>query len=221
MLRETEFDNSARSPGTPLLSFPSKRRSLKLQSLLFSKAKAGKIHSRFPIQMNFARFYNNPLPIWMTVMKMLGLPVHFVKFSIRSKQAPLLALVVAGVITALVWSVNGFARSRSSAHGVNPAKKEQRGCCSDQPATPRRMIGTYYTTEDGFQSTLILNNKGPNQIMVTPILHSQTGQTFTASPVAVGSQSSPEVDLNLLARWPGHSFAPAASNSLTKADCWR
>jgi hypothetical protein len=68
------------------------------------------------------------------------------------------------------------------------------------------MIGTYYTTEDGFQSTLVLNNKGPNQIMVTPILHSQNGQTFTAPPVAVGGQSSPEVDLNLLASIAGPPF---------------
>jgi len=100
-----------------------------------------------------------------------------------------------------------FVTKRSSAHGVASAKKNQQGgCCSDQPAVPRRMIGTYYTTEDGFQSTLILNNKGPNQIMVTPILHSQNGQIFTASPVAVGGQSSFEVDLNLLASIAGPQF---------------
>jgi hypothetical protein len=107
---------------------------------------------------------------------------------------------------AILVAVSVFVAKRSSAHGVAPAKKEQGGCCSDQPAVPRRMIGTYYTTEDGFQSTLILNNKGPNQIMVTPILHSQNGQTFTASPVAVSGQSSSEVNLNLLASIVGPKF---------------
>jgi len=68
------------------------------------------------------------------------------------------------------------------------------------------MIGAYYTTEGAFKSTLILNNKGPNQIVVTPILHGQNGQTFTASPIAVGGQSSSEVDLNLLASIAGSQF---------------
>src|ERR1700741_4912160 len=131
--------------------------------------------------MNFARFYNNPLPIWRTVMRMLSLPVHVVKFSIRSKRSPLLVIAIVSVM-AILMVVSSFVAKRSSAHVVATAKKKQQGCCADQPAVPRRMIGTYYTTEDGFKSTLILNNKGPNQIMVTPILHSQNGQTFTASP---------------------------------------
>jgi len=106
----------------------------------------------------------------------------------------------------MLLAVSMFVAKRPSAHVVNSAKKKRQGCCSVQPAVSRRMIGTYYTTEEGFQSTLILNNKGPNQIMVTPILHSQNGQTFAASPVAVGGQSSPEVDLNLLASIAGPQF---------------
>ncbi len=136
---------------------------------------------------------------------MVNSPINFVKFSIRSKRSPLIAVAVASV-TAILVAVLIFVAKRSSAHVVAPAKKKQRGCCSDQPAIPRRMIGTYYTTEDGFQSTLVLNNKGPNQIMATPILHSQMGQTFTSSPVAVGGQSSSEVDLNLLASIAGPQF---------------
>ena len=138
-------------------------------------------------------------------MRMLSLPVNFVKTSIGSKRSPLLA--IAGVsVVAILLAVSVFVAKRSSAHGVNSAKKKQQGCCSDQPAVSRRMIGTYYTTEDGFQSTLVLNNKGPNQIMITPVLHSQMGQTFTASPVAVGGLSSPEIDLNLLAQVAGPQF---------------
>lgn len=93
-------------------------------------------------------------------MKMLSWPVNFVKVSIRSKQALLLAVAVVSVM-AILLAVSIFVAKRSSAHVGATAKKKQQGCCSDQPAVPRRMIGTYYTTEDGFQSTLILNNKGP------------------------------------------------------------
>jgi hypothetical protein len=138
-------------------------------------------------------------------MRIVGLPVDFIKFSIGSKRSLLLAIAVVGMI-AIFASISIFVAKRSSAHAGASSKKKQRGCCSDQPAIPRRMIGTYYTTEGGFQSTLVLNNKGPNQIMVTPILHSQTGQTFTGSLVAVGGQSSSEVDLNLLAQTAGPQF---------------
>lgn len=138
-------------------------------------------------------------------MRILSLPVDFVKVSIRSKRSPLLAIAVVSVMATLL-AVSIFVAKRSSAHSINSAKKKQQDCCAEEPAIPRRMIGTYYTTEDGFQSTLILNNKGPNQIAVTPILHSQNGQTFTGSPVAVGGQSSQEVDLNLLASIAGPQF---------------
>jgi hypothetical protein len=138
-------------------------------------------------------------------MRIVDLPVNFVKFSLGSKRSPLLVVALVGVMAVLL-AVSIFVTKLSSAHGVNSAKKKQQGCCADEPAIPRRMIDTYYTTEDGFQSTLTLNNKGPNQIAVTPILHSQTGQTFTASPVAVGGQSSFDLDLNLAARVAGPQF---------------
>jgi hypothetical protein len=143
-------------------------------------------------------------------MQLVDLPARFFKFSNRSKQSQ---LIVTSVVSAMAVFLMGsiFVTKPSSAHGVNThgvnsAKKKQQGCCSDQPAIPRRMIGTYYTTEDNFESTLVLNNKGPHQIMVTPILHSKNGRTFTASPVAVGGQSSSEVDLNLLASVAGQQF---------------
>jgi len=114
-------------------------------------------------------------------MRMLSLPVNFVKISIGSKRSLLLAVAFVSVMTILLAG-SVFVSKRSSAHGVNSAKKEQRGCCSDQPATPRRMIGTYFTTEDGFRSTLVLNNKGPNQIMVTPFYTVRTARHSQLRP---------------------------------------
>ncbi len=138
-------------------------------------------------------------------MRIVNLPANFVKFSIRSKQSSLLA-VAAVIVMVILLAVPIFFAKRSSAHGVNFAKTKRQGCCGEQPAILRRMTGTYYTTEGGFKSTLILNNKGPNQIVVNPVLHGQNGQTFTASPVAVGGQSSSEVDLNVLASIAGPKF---------------
>jgi hypothetical protein len=138
-------------------------------------------------------------------VRILRLPINFVKISIGSKRFPLLAIAIMSVV-AIPLAVSVFVAKRSSAHGANFATKKRQGCCGEEPAIPRRMIGTYYTTEDGFESTLILNNKGPNQIAVTPILHNQDGQTFAGSPVAVGGQSSSKVDINLLASIAGPQF---------------
>jgi len=68
------------------------------------------------------------------------------------------------------------------------------------------MIATFYTTDDGFQSTLVLNNKGPNWIAVTPILYGWNGHSFTAPAVNVEGQSSLQVDLNKLAGNAGPQF---------------
>jgi hypothetical protein len=153
-------------------------------------------------------------------MRILSSPVYFVKISIGSTRSLLLAAAFLSVLAVLV-AVSMFVAKRSSANVVNSAGKKQQGCCSDLPTVPRRMIGAYYTTEDGFRSTLILNNKGPNQIVVTPILHSQSGQTFTGSPVAVGGRSSSEVDLNLLALSAGPQFTSGSFEFTYEGRLWR
>lgn len=107
-------------------------------------------------------------------MQIVSVPVNTVKAAFGSKRL----LVIAGLamtILTLTIAVPRLATRRSAAHSLitASAKKQGQGCCSNVPATLRRMTGTYYTTENNFRSTLILNNKGPNQIAVTPILHSQ------------------------------------------------
>jgi hypothetical protein len=137
-------------------------------------------------------------------MRILYSPADSVKISLGLKRSLLLA-AIAGSLMALAFGLPRLLQ-RSSAHGIDSAGPKQQGCCSNVPAMLRRMVGTYYTTEGNFKSTLILNNKGPNQIAVTPILHSQNGQTFTAPIVAVGGESSQEVDLNALASIAGPQF---------------
>lgn len=110
------------------------------------------------------------------------------------------------LLTGLSLTLAAKYRSLEKTALANTEATAQQGCCATVPATPRRMIGTYYNTEDGFQSSLVLNNKGPNGIAVTPILHSKNGQTFTAAPVFVNGESSLKVDLNALATGAGAPF---------------
>ncbi len=129
----------------------------------------------------------------------------FKQVFIRPNMSLILVTIILGFLAVALVALRFLAQD-SLAHSIAPAKAKQQGCCASIPAEPRRMIGTFYTTEDGFQSTLVLNNKGPNQIVVTPILHSYNGQSFSASPVAVSSESSQEVDLNILASIAGPEF---------------
>ncbi len=130
----------------------------------------------------------------------------------RSKKFP--ALAGLGLVSlVVVLMTTRFMELRSSAHLDNSAGEEasnnptaQGGCCSTQPNTLRRMIGSYYNTEDDFVSTLTLNNKGAYVIAVTPILHGKNGQTFTAGQVLVNPESSMNVDLNAIASTAGPNF---------------
>ncbi len=118
----------------------------------------------------------------------------------------LLILSAAFIGSMALLMASGLIPQWSSAHGLNSSKSKQQGCCSNLPPTIRRMIGTYYTTEDNFKSTLILNNKGPHQIAITPILHAKNGQSFTAPSIVIAGQSSSEVDLNAMAAIAGSQF---------------
>jgi hypothetical protein len=138
-------------------------------------------------------------------MRIVALLADRVKFFNGKNRFFLLFTAIAACLTALAIGIPRFVLERSAAHGVNPTGSKPQGCCNI-PASLRRMIGTYYTTEDNFKSTLVLNNKGPHQIVVTPILHGKNGETHQAPPVSVGGESSYEVDLNAIAESAGSKF---------------
>jgi hypothetical protein len=128
-------------------------------------------------------------------------------FRRRMAQTALILCTLAVLLLALLSSgKNPFRRLENTAAARETAAAKQKGCCADQPAVLRRMTGTYYTTEGNFRSTLILNNKGPHQIAVTPILHGKNGQTFNAPQVFVNGEASVEVDLNAIAASAGEAF---------------
>ena len=56
-------------------------------------------------------------------MRMLNLPVHVVKFSIKLRRSPLLTVAIVSVM-AILLAVSAFVAKRSSAHGANSTNKE-------------------------------------------------------------------------------------------------
>jgi hypothetical protein len=138
-------------------------------------------------------------------MRIVSFVTDRVKFFTKKNHLLLFSGIIV-CLTVLPMGIPKLVSEPSSARGVNPSGNKQRGCCANLPASLRRMIGTYYTTEDNFKSTLVLNNKGPNQIVVTPILHGRNGETYNAPPVSVGGETSYEVDLNAVVEIAGSRF---------------
>jgi hypothetical protein len=145
-------------------------------------------------------------------MHKVALSLATVKAVFKNKIAlTLTLLLVAASAVALAAPFFGgyrtaFRRLESAALAKAAPAPQAQGCCSDVPGTLRRMVGTYYSAEGNLKSTLVLNNKGPNAIAVTPILYSLGGSSFTAAPVTVGGEASLDVDLNALAAQAGPAF---------------
>ncbi len=143
----------------------------------------------------------------MTTLSLLHLAVKPIrKFKAGLLVAALLALALMLIRLSLPASRAADSHRKAAARARSVSKPAKPGCCGDVPATLRRMIGSYYNTEGNFNSTLTLNNKGPQNIEVTPILYNPQGSRFTAPPVVVSGQSSYNVDLDALAASAGPGF---------------
>jgi len=133
-------------------------------------------------------------------MRNLHLSPSIVKKAVNSRLSALLAVSLAGAVFLL--SVFGFSVYPSN-KPVNKAASKQ-GCCGGN--VPRRMIGAYYNTKGAWKSALVLNNKGPNPIVVTPILYSMEGEKFVGPLISIAGESAYELYLNQLAANAGPKF---------------
>ncbi len=130
-------------------------------------------------------------------MQKLHLSPIMVKRVFSFRLSVLLAVLLVGAVFLL--SVFGF-----SARPNSKAMSKQ-SCCGG--ADFRRMIGTYYNTKDNWKSELVLNNKGPNLIAVTPILYSIAGEKFIAPVINIAGESAYELYLDRLVASAGPKFA--------------
>lgn len=90
----------------------------------------------------------------------------------------------------------------NSCSGANPALGIFQSV-NDPEYEAYSLTATYYTLRDGLTATLMLNNKGPQQLLATPTLYSLAGTRLQLAPIAVAGASYLDVDMHgLLANAP-------------------
>ncbi len=77
---------------------------------------------------------------------------------------------------------------------------------NDPEEKPHYLVGSYYTTKNGFTSNLLINNKGPQPIEVQPTLYSLAGQILQVPPITVPPNSHQTLDLASWATIGGNEF---------------
>src|SRR6266581_2814852 len=96
-------------------------------------------------------------------------------------------VLLAGLFIALSWSLHSSA-SKFEVTSIAPAKpiESPTPCCADKP---HHLFGTYYTVNNGLTAKLLLNNKGPNELIAQPTLFASSGERFDTPAVRVQGKS--------------------------------
>jgi hypothetical protein len=75
-----------------------------------------------------------------------------------------------------------------------------------QSLKPHLLAGSYYSVKDGLSATLMLNNKGPHPLEVTPTLFDLAGHRLEIASITVEPNSFRNIDLREWAALGGESF---------------
>ena len=97
-------------------------------------------------------------------------------------------------------AISGAARARLRPGAVK--------CCGEdaEAEKPHRLAASYYSVKDNLSATLMLNNKGPRQLVVQPTLFSLAGERFDPAPITVEGNSFRTVNLRALGAVEGTPF---------------
>src|SRR5215210_2272239 len=76
----------------------------------------------------------------------------------------------------------------------------------DETQTPHILVGGFYTTRSGFESKLMMNNKGPQPIEVAPTLYGENGAIIQMPTLTVERNSYIVVNLRDWANFGGEEF---------------
>jgi hypothetical protein len=104
--------------------------------------------------------------------------------------------LAASIVILLLLSFTDTNPSRAqNAGGAPPDASAPCDVCGGSEETPHTLAASYYTVRDGLTATLMLNNKGPRRLEVTPTLFSLAGERLELPAVAVEGMSFREIDM--------------------------
>lgn len=122
-------------------------------------------------------------------------------FSTRSRSLVSLFAAISVVILIVVFS-SETPRATSS---VTNAQTNS-GCCGDEANKLHHLAGSYYTLNEGFNTKLLLNNKGPDPIEIQSTLFSLGSERLGVPPVTVAGNSHMFVELSDWVSTAGDQF---------------
>jgi hypothetical protein len=76
----------------------------------------------------------------------------------------------------------------------------------DETQAPHTLVGGFYTTRNGFESKLLMNNKGPQPIEVSPTLYGENGAIIQMPTVTVERNSHITINLSHWVNLAGQEF---------------
>jgi hypothetical protein len=134
-------------------------------------------------------------------------PIYLcVKRAITIRQRALIKISLAGsMLIVFAHGLAPYLQNKMKSVALANTSMVATKCCGE--IGDRRMIGTYYNTKENWKSELFLNNKGPNPIVITPVLYAKTGAKYIAPGINVAGVSAQIVDLNEIAKEAGQEFA--------------
>jgi hypothetical protein len=116
----------------------------------------------------------------------------------------LLVLLIASSVSASL--IKTRLKKGEIADNAQPSKASAKQCCGQDIDQPHFLAASYYKVGGNLTATLMLNNKGPQPVEVSPTLFSLSGERFEATPVVVEGESFRNFDLREFGALPGTLF---------------
>jgi hypothetical protein len=118
-----------------------------------------------------------------------------------------LVLTIIGFVLSNSVYAQSQAKEKYSENEPRPSKTSSAKIrLDDETQTPHILVGGFYTTRDGFESKLLMNNKGPQPIEVSPTLYGDGGAIMQMPVITVERNSFITVNLRDWANFAGEAF---------------
>jgi hypothetical protein len=134
----------------------------------------------------------------------------FMKLPKSSTRAAIFVILILGFVCSALAAYSS-ANHTGRLHSISPSKAAvptdaKQGCCTRDFDKPHLLGASYYSVKDNLTATLMLNNKGPEQVEVKATLFGMSGERLDVPAVFVAGESFRNIDLRELGALAGTPF---------------